>query len=73
MKPKRANQPTVQADVRCLHPGFRHKLFYEFRDGTGLDALCRRHSLTRTMVEAVMREHIDTENGKDETHDDRIQ
>jgi len=65
MKPKRANRLTVQADVRCLHAGFRHKLFYEFREGNGVASLCHRHSLTRAMVESVIRGHI--------TPNDRLQ
>ncbi len=50
-----------QADDRCLRAGFRYKLFYEFREGNSVSVLCRRHSLTRAMVEAVIREHIESE------------
>jgi hypothetical protein len=37
--------------------GFRHKVFYEFREGASVGQLCTRHGLTRTMVETIIREH----------------
>jgi len=51
MKPERAT-------INGLHKGFRHGVFYDFRDGASVLSLCRRHSLTRTVVEAIIRDHV---------------
>lgn len=49
---------SIKALVGCLHRGFRHKLFYEFREGASVRKISREHSLTGRMVEQIIREHV---------------
>jgi Mor family transcriptional regulator len=41
----------------ALHRGFRHKVWYGFRDGASTLRLRRKYSLTQTVVEEIIREH----------------
>jgi hypothetical protein len=45
-----------------LHPGFRHKVWYGFRDGTSTLRLRRKYSLTQSVVEQIIRDHMKAPN-----------
>jgi hypothetical protein len=42
----------------ALHPGFRHKVWYGFRDGASTLRLRRKYSLTQSVVEQIIRDHL---------------
>ena len=48
--------------VTALHPGFRHKVWYGFRDGASTLRLRRKYSLTQNVVEEIIREHLKAPN-----------
>jgi Mor family transcriptional regulator len=49
---------TPRAGFTALHRGFRHKVWYDFRDGTSVAHLRLKYSLTQTVVEEIIREHM---------------
>lgn len=42
----------------ALHRGFRHKVWYGFRDGASTARLRRKYSLTQSWVAEIIREHM---------------
>ena len=49
---------TLPEGLTALHRGFRHKVFWGFRDGATTIRLRRKYSLTQKVVEEIIREHM---------------
>lgn len=46
----------------ALHPSFRHKVWYGFRDGASTLRLRRKYSLTQSVIEQIIRDQMKAPN-----------